>query len=338
MTKGESRLTVGIVGAGEVVTGVHLPVLKAMTSQVVVEYVADVSSQAATRAGRAYRCQAVGLTDDIGRLPMTDLVLIATPVGVRMPYYELFAQRGTAVLAEKPAVRNLAELKAIQRIFPQERFSVGFQRRLYASSTLVSRVINQGTLGALQAVTVREGARTTSTGGSQAFMQNVGLSGGGILIDLGSHGIDLAFHLAGVSDLRQLSVTAFLDGHVDRQVELYTQIGPVNKSVDLTIDLSWLDFRPGTMEFTFERGSIISDSKPTPYVRLFDAAGKRMADLSVGNEISAGATTIHQACYLVWRSFLDGLSGASEPRLSVESVTPVVRTIESAYRALRGQS
>lgn len=338
MSPEAGRITVGIVGAGEVVSGVHLPVLSAMRARVCVEYVADISAIAASRVGTAYQSRAVALNGNLDQLPVTDVVLIATPVGVRDSYYELFASRGTAVLAEKPAVRDLSELHQLQRIYPAERFAVGFQRRTYASSVLVEQLIRDETLGPLRDVTVQEGARTTGTGGSQGFMEDPSLSGGGILMDLGSHGIDLACQLSLATASTVKSAAGLLDEQVDREVDLTVTLETPRGSVELDVGLSWLDFRAGTTRFGFDRGAAVVSSKPGQPVRLLSVDDEVIGELLPPAGPAIGALTVHQACYLVWESFLDGLAGISPPRLGLATISPAVQLIESSYREIRGTS
>jgi len=338
MSATTSPISVGVVGAGAVVSGVHLPVLKSMRDEVRVDYVADVSEGSVGRVGAAYQCRSVVLTDDVQQLPVTDVVLIATPVGVRLPYYELFATRGTAVFAEKPAVPTMSALSHLKAHYQPERFAVGFQRRTYASSFLVSRLISNGMLGTLRSIEVQEGALTTSTGGAQSFMTDMSLSGGGILMDLGCHGIDLACRLSRAEGSSTTSVEGVLDREVDREIGLAAKLDCMDGPVALHVSLSWLGSRPGTARFEFEHGSALVGAKPGSPVELLTVDGDSMGVFDPPPGPPLGANTVHQACYLVWRSFLDGLSGKSAPELTLESISPAVRLIEDAYADLRSRA
>jgi len=92
-------LTVGVIGAGEITTKIHLPAMTAMNG-VRIAYIADVNLNAARQAGASYGIDSLGLDGDPSSLPSTDVALLAIPVGARAPFYELFAGRGTAVFAE----------------------------------------------------------------------------------------------------------------------------------------------------------------------------------------------------------------------------------------------
>ncbi len=88
-------LSVGIVGAGEIVSRIHLPVLSAC-EDIHIAYVADRNSETAQSVAGSYKLTPVTAPDDLDELPRTDVVLLAVPVTARMPYYELFAKRGTS--------------------------------------------------------------------------------------------------------------------------------------------------------------------------------------------------------------------------------------------------
>lgn len=94
-------LSVGIIGAGEIVSRIHLPVLSAC-EDIRIAYVADKNPEAAQSVARSYKVDPVTAAENLDMLPQADVVLLALPVTARLPYYELFARRGTCVLAEKP--------------------------------------------------------------------------------------------------------------------------------------------------------------------------------------------------------------------------------------------
>ena len=100
-TPAARMLSVGIVGAGEIVSRIHLPVLSAC-EDIRIAYVADKNPEAARSVAGSYKVAPVTVADNLDMLPQTDVVLLAVPVTARLPYYELFAKRGTSVLAEKP--------------------------------------------------------------------------------------------------------------------------------------------------------------------------------------------------------------------------------------------
>lgn len=329
------RRTVGIVGVGEVANKVHLPVLRAMRNEIDVSYVADISEVAVAKTAAAFRCDPIRIVGKSTALPSTDIVLITTPVGSRWDYYELLAERGTAVLAEKPAALNSADLDRLQKMYRAEDFAVGFQRRTYLTSKLLGGLIESQLMGRLLRVSASEGARTTKAGSSQRFMDDIELSGGGILMDLGCHSIDLALTLSNASCAALLEIDSVLDGKIDREIDLKTRMESDLGSIDLDLSLSWLSDRDGSFRLQFENGQAVLGTQPSSPLILESAGGDRLGELARSEGSPVGAVTIHQACYLVWRSFLDGLEGKAEPELTLASAAPTVELIEDSYRAVR---
>src|ERR1700683_1135320 len=91
-TPRQAELSVGIVGAGEITSRIHLPVLTACDG-VRIAYVTDKNAQAANAVGGSYKLNAVTVPANLEELPITDLALLAVPVSARPRYYELFAPR-----------------------------------------------------------------------------------------------------------------------------------------------------------------------------------------------------------------------------------------------------
>src|SRR5437588_664762 len=92
----------------------------------------------------AYGVPSATLTSDPATLPDCDALLLATPVGVRTGYYEAFAKKGVAVLAEKPFSTSSAEHARLMRLFPSHRIGCGYIRRMYRTVALLRQVIAEG--------------------------------------------------------------------------------------------------------------------------------------------------------------------------------------------------
>ena len=135
-------LSVGIVGAGEIVSRIHLPVLSACEGIRSRTLRTKILKRAARR--RSYKVTAITVEDNLAMLPQTDVVLLAVPVTARLPYYELFAKRGTSVLSEKPFAVVSFEAERMCGMYPEYSFACGFQRRSYASVVL-ARLLVAGT-------------------------------------------------------------------------------------------------------------------------------------------------------------------------------------------------
>lgn len=113
---------IGIIGAGNVVTTIHLPVLLALDA-VEVSWIADKNAKRAQQVADAHGIPAAGLAQGAESIPEADVVLLAIPYGVRAPYYERLAARSIAVYAEKPFARTAVEHAELCDLFASHRLA-----------------------------------------------------------------------------------------------------------------------------------------------------------------------------------------------------------------------
>src|SRR5450759_1756686 len=125
-------------------------------------------------------------------------------------------------------------------------------------------------------------------------------------------------------------------GDVDREVNLAVQLdSPGRDQVTLEMTLSWLAKRRGTLALRFSNGAAVASAQPSGEVELMTLKGDPIAAMVAPRGEQSAAGSVHQACYLVWRSFPDALMEREPASFTLESVRPTVATVESAYRILR---
>lgn len=212
MTASSQRLTVGIIGAGDIVTTIHLPVLLAM-EEISVAWVADVNSGRAKSAARAYGVNHANLPKRLTDLPYTDIVLLAVPYGVREPYYCALRERPSALYVEKPFSRTIEEHRRICSWFPDYRLALGLQKRSWGPVLLVQQFIREELFGPLRLARCGLGGRGVVLGGK--YHSDVRLAGGGILFEMGVHGIDTLLFCTNATAAQINSVAMVLDSEFD---------------------------------------------------------------------------------------------------------------------------
>lgn len=327
---GDRVLTVGIIGAGEVATKLHLPVLSA-TPGINLTYVADVNGVAAKTTGESYGIESLTVTDNLSVLPVTDVVLLSTPVGVRGAYYDLFASRGTAVFAEKPLTVSSSEAVRLCSLFPDHALACGFQRRTYASVAIAKACVQHGIFGTIRSVSISEGARTTKTGTDARFYDDWSMGCGGILRDLGSHALDLVFQISGAVMARPLSQRFVFDGHVDREVEASLRFSGPAGEFDAEVFLTWLSDVENILEIRFDRCILSIPSRAEGTVRLLDLNHRSLC-MTLQSTLRRSTTT-YQAFYLEWEFFLEGVRRGQASDFSAASCLPTVRAVETLYES-----
>ncbi len=327
-----ARHAVGIVGAGMIAETLHLPVLTSM-QDVRVAWIADRDPERARSLAAAYGVAPAPLPADPAQLPACDAVLLAIPLQVRRPYYEAFSARGTAVMAEKPFAVDSDEHRAILDLFPAHRIACGYQRRTFANTLLIRKLLAKGWLGPLREIVLREGDRVKRSGADSRHFDDVALAGGGVLISLGCHSLDWVVFVTGATGYEILAEDVVFDGELDRKVTARIRLETGEASVELDYCVSWLDAQPNCTELRFEHAEVTLGNAPASPVLLHSPGEVAGAGLTAP---AGGATTQNQACFLEWSHFLAGLVSGTPSLVSASETLLTTALMEDIYRGARG--
>jgi len=143
--------------------------------------------------------------------PETDVVVVALPNHLHEEAVLAAAAAGKAVLVTKPLGRNAAEsLRMLQACEKAGVFHGYLEDLCYTPKTLKAvESVRQGALGKILWVRSRE----THSGPHSDWFWNKELSGGGAIIDLGCHCIEIARGFIG-KDIRPVEVSCWGDTQV----------------------------------------------------------------------------------------------------------------------------
>jgi predicted dehydrogenase len=200
-------MRLGIVGCG-LIGGKRAEA--ARRSGHVIAAVADVDPARAQGLGRSSRATIVSQDwrEVVGA--DVDIVAVSTTHDQLAPICLAAVSAGKHVLVEKPAARTAAELAQV--IAAAERsgvlVKVGFNHRFHPALEKARAIVDSGALGPLLYVRGRYG-HGGRRGYEQEWRCKVEISGGGELIDQGSHLIDLSRWFLG--DFQQV------EGHITTQ-------------------------------------------------------------------------------------------------------------------------
>lgn len=136
------------------------------------------------------------VSDSFNELLESDVdgIVIATPSALHSKQAIQALERGKAVFCQKPLGRDLSETKAVIHAAQQANklLAVDYSYRFTQGIAAVKDVLEQERIGKVFAV---EAVFHNAFGPDKAWFYDPGLSGGGCLIDLGSHLVDLLFYL-----------------------------------------------------------------------------------------------------------------------------------------------
>ncbi|PPF70597.1 oxidoreductase [Clavibacter michiganensis] len=184
---------IGVIGAGTI-AGLHLAAY-AQNPDVVVAGICDVDADRAAR--RAAETGATLVTTDHRELlasPDIDAVSVCTRNDTHAEIAVAALEAGKSVLLEKPMALTVAQAEAIVRAEAASAGSVqvGYVRRHSSNAVTLKRFVDAGDLGPIyyaKAVFLRQ------AGDPGGWFSDRSISGGGPLVDLGVHLIDMALYL-----------------------------------------------------------------------------------------------------------------------------------------------
>ncbi len=326
-------VSVGIVGAGAITRKSHLPVLASMVG-VRVAWIYDQRPEAAAVLSRAYRVPAVTAVS-LGRLPACDVVLLAVPADVREPYLREFSDRGTAVFCEKPFAMTARAHSDALALFASHALGVGFMRRYFRSAILLRRIVRDEMFGPLLEIDVSEGNRSKGSGADASFLDDPARGAArGVLVDLGSHSLDLALYVSRANGFEIRSCAQVLDGAVDRKVTATVLLhcdGESPAPVALKFGVSWLDRQENRIRLRFSHASVWAGLGPSAEVWVGDPSRPDEAFTLDGRAM--GATTYNQAFFLEWENFLQGWRTRAESEVSARSAFLTTSLVEALLNA-----
>ncbi|MGC3997444.1 MAG: Gfo/Idh/MocA family oxidoreductase [Anaeromyxobacter sp.] len=166
--------------------------------------VADTAAAAAHAAASAIEgCRALETLDALLDQDL-DGVVIATPSALHADQAVRALERGLAVFCQKPLGRSAAEARRVVDAAraADRRLGVDLSYRHVAGMEQVRGLVQSGALGRIHAVQL---AFHNAYGPDKAWFDDPALSGGGCLMDLGIHLVDLAGWVLGFPAVERIA-------------------------------------------------------------------------------------------------------------------------------------
>lgn len=158
----------------------------------------DIDGQTLARKGKKYGIDSLytDAEEMLAALPELDAVSVCTWNSAHAPCTIAALNAGKHVFCEKPMAMNAAEAEQMKRAAEKagKLLGMGFVRRFGKDADLARRLAADGSLGEIYYAKAAYIRRNGSPGG---WFADTARSGGGPLIDLGVHVIDLVRYLAG---------------------------------------------------------------------------------------------------------------------------------------------
>lgn len=227
-------LRLGLIGAG----AISQAYIKALEGSTIARWsgLADVRAEAARAAAETMDCPAFGAYQDLAEKAGVDAVIICTPPATHTEIALYFLERGIPVLCEKPLSVDVDGAKAIVEAAERK----GVVLAMASKFRYVDDVIRAKSLiasGVLGDILLFENAFTAKVDMSKRWNTDPKVSGGGVLIDNGTHSVDIARYLLGpIAEVLAVEGKRSQNGAVEDTANLFLRTAD---GIPATVDLSW---------------------------------------------------------------------------------------------------
>ncbi|WP_284639861.1 Gfo/Idh/MocA family protein [Paenibacillus silviterrae] len=342
------KLQIGVIGAGNI-GNVHMKEfikLNDAAIAAVTDAYAPLAEQRAKEYGipKVYSSYEALLAD-----AEIDAVIVCVPNEMHAPISIAALQAGKHVLLEKPMAVNAASAKAIVRAHRESNkvLMMAHQMRWEPLNLQVKEQVEKGALGKIYNVKTGWLRRKGIPGWGTWFTQ-MDKAGGGPLIDIGVHMLDLSLHLMGSPKPVSVFGTTYAEfgpkkkgigtwgkpdwnGAYDVE-DLATALIKMEDGSTLSLDVSWaahtsfVDNGPYIYLMGSDGGASLSGGKGKLHTELFD----RTADV----ELTAPAND-EGARQRLSRHFIDCIKEGKEPITSAMSGLTNSLVLEAIYESSR---
>lgn len=190
----KNTLRIGIIGCGAIANQKHMPSLAKLPHLGEMVAFCDVVEERASKAATEFGVRDAKVYIDYNELlkdKSIDVVHVLTPNLYHSPITVDALEAGKHVMCEKPMAINSAEAKKMLDAVKKSRkkLTIGYQNRFNEESRVLNQACSQGDLGEIymaKAHAVRRKAVPT-----WGVFTDKRLQGGGALIDIGTHALDL---------------------------------------------------------------------------------------------------------------------------------------------------
>ncbi len=188
------KIQIGLVGCGGIANNKHMPSLRKLDDVCEMVAFCDIIEERAVKAAKEYGTADAKVYTDYNEMlkdPEIDVVHVLTPNVVHCPVTVAAFEAGKHVLCEKPMAHCTKDAQKMLDAWRKsgKKFTIGYQNRFRPEIQNLKKACEDGELGEIyygKAHAVRR--RAVPTWG---VFPNKALQGGGPLIDIGTHALDI---------------------------------------------------------------------------------------------------------------------------------------------------
>ncbi len=321
----QSPLHFMLVGAGRIAQS-YIDVLANVPALKLVAVVDPVESAAKATAGAANAAPFQTVADALAAIRI-DAALVCSPPITHGPVCEALLAARVAVLCEKPLCITSQEAHKLIALANKQQtlFTMATKFRFVDDVVEAKRRVDAGQVGKVLSF---KNAFTARVDMARRWNSDPAISGGGVLIDNGTHSVDLVRYFLGPIDkVQAVEGPRWQPLDVEDTVQMFVSTA---SGALCSIDLSWsLDKMlsnyvsicgsEGMLRVGWKGCSLHRYGSPTPE--------------AFGNGYSKNAAFTNQL-----RDFAGAALGQHAPRVSTDEALASVQVIEAAYRSIRANT
>ena len=217
------KLQVAVVGCGGIANSKHFPALTSQSDKCEIVAFCDIILERAEKAAKEYGTADAKVYEDYNELlkdEAIDVVHVCTPNVAHCPITVAAFEAGKNVLCEKPMAATTEDAQKMMDAWKKsgKKFTIGYQNRFRKDTQMLHAACEAGDLGDIyfaKAHAIRR--RAVPTWG---VFPDKSKQGGGPLIDIGTHALDITLWMMNNYDVDSVSGSVFEKlGHLPEATE-----------------------------------------------------------------------------------------------------------------------
>lgn len=228
------QMKIGLIGVGAISQSYANALEDCSVARLVA--IADIRKEAVKAAAETMHCKGYGSHSELAEHADCDAVVLCTPPSTHVEIASFFIDKGIPVLCEKPLSTDVASARAIcDRAQSKDvKMAMASKFRYVDDVIRAKSIIASGILGQ---IILFENTFTASVNMEHRWNSDRKISGGGVLIDNGTHSVDIARYLLGpISQVLAVEARRIQNIDVEDTANLFIHTA---SGASGQIDLSW---------------------------------------------------------------------------------------------------
>ena len=317
----KTALSFGLIGCGRIAQ-TYLEVLSSLPD-CQLKAVADIRVNAVTSVAEQFDCESYTDYRKLAKENHLNAVLVCTPPDSHCEIATFFLEKGVHVLCEKPLAMNSHEAVIMTQKSKDtgQVLMMGSKFRYVDDLVKAKGVVESGILGE---ILLFENVFCGKVDMRRRWNSRREQSGGGVLIDNGSHSIDIARYLLGpITKVQAEEGKRIQSAEVEDTCRLYFR---TSSEVMGAVDLSWSlsKEKDSYIDIYGSDGTLSIGWKSSQYRQIDKAPW-----VQFGNGYSKMSAFTNQV-----RNFIGAIQGSEPPLINLEDGLSSVRVIQAAYASM----